>query len=136
MARSLIFVIVVILTGSIAKAESMKRIRFTIGKNSAIAVLYNTQAAREFAAQLPLTLTFKDFASKEKIAYPPRKLSGKSKQNSEGDFAYYAPWGNIAVFYKEEASATADLLILGQFESGKQFFHVGGSFEVKIEALE
>ncbi|MEU2913682.1 cyclophilin-like fold protein [Streptomyces massasporeus] len=34
-----------------------------------------------------------------------------------GDLTYYAPWGNLAVFYKDGPSASEDLLILGHIDA-------------------
>lgn len=66
--------------------------------------LADTRAAREFTALLPLTLTLTDYNATEKIADLPKRLStdGAPEGHSPapGDFAYYAPWGNLAVFYK------------------------------------
>jgi hypothetical protein len=52
---------------------------------------------------LPLDLTLNDYSTNEKIAYLPRKLSedGSDSFSGEaiGDLCYYAPWGNLAMFY-------------------------------------
>jgi Uncharacterized conserved protein len=124
---------------SIAKGQVMK-VKFNIGNNVAVVKLTPSQATDEFLAQLPLTLTFKDFASVEKISYLPTKLSAKVAASSsvidEGDFAYYAPWGNIAVFYKGTGKATSDLKILGTFESGKEFFNIKEPFKATIEVAK
>ena len=67
-------------------------------------VLEENDAARDFAARLPLTLTFEDYAATERISYLERKLtlgaSPRSTTPKKGDFTYYSPWGNIAVFMK------------------------------------
>lgn len=33
-----------------------------------------------------------------------------------GDLAYYAPWGNMALFYRDGGSASADLIVLGHID--------------------
>ncbi len=66
--------------------------------------LDDTSDARAFAAQLPLTLTLQDYAATEKIADLPAKLPARDAARghtpSVGDIAYYAPWGNLAIFHK------------------------------------
>ena len=73
------------------------QIRMTIGDASVTGTLVNTDAARDFASLLPLTLALEDYASTEKIAYLPRKLvtggAPKGIDPDVGDIAYYAPWG-------------------------------------------
>ncbi|MGG0450980.1 cyclophilin-like fold protein [Priestia megaterium] len=54
----------------------------------------------------------------------------------KGDFAYYASWGNVAIFYKGFEDATNDLIILGQIESGKESVeNIHGDFTVTIEKV-
>ena len=73
------------------------------------AVLYDNAAARDLMNLLPLELTLEDYASAEKIAYLPRKLDTAGAppgfQPSSGDLAYYAPWGNLAIFYRDQPFA-------------------------------
>ncbi|MBK8177276.1 MAG: hypothetical protein IPK66_19075 [Rhodospirillales bacterium] len=63
----------------------------------------DTPAARDFLAQLPLKLTLKDFGGNEKIADLPRRLTREGAPDAitprAGDVAFYAPWGNLAIFY-------------------------------------
>ena len=82
------------------------RIKLTVNGNKEIFVsLDDNQASRDFLEMLPLTLTFEDFNSTEKIATLPNELSTEGQPSGYtpeiGDFAYYAPWGNISVFYKD-----------------------------------
>ena len=124
---------------SFAKGQVVK-VRISIGDKVAIVNLSPSTATDEFIAQLPLTLTFKDYASVEKITYLPTKLSSKvvkaTSPQKDGDFAYYAPWGNIAVFYKGSEKATDDLKVLGTFESGKEFFKFNEPFKATIEVAQ
>ena len=54
---------------------------------------------------LPITVNLEDYANTEKIFYPDRKLSIEGApagfKPSSGDITYYAPWGDIAIFYKD-----------------------------------
>ncbi len=83
--------------------------------------LNDSAAARDFASLLPLKLTFKDHASTEKVSDLPRKLTTRGApagvDPSVGDFAYYAPWGNLAVYYRDFGYSRG-LVSLGQIESG------------------
>ncbi len=112
----------------LAKAEkTMKeknnapRVRMSLGKEEVIVEMFDNPASREFLSMLPLTMQFDDFASTEKIANLPRKLKSQGPLGKEvkGDFTYYAPWGNLAVFYKGFGSASG-LYIMGRIVSGKE----------------
>ena len=51
-----------------------------------------------------------------------------------GDITYYAPWGNLAIFYKDFGYAKG-LVKLGSFDSGIEALKVGGSLKATIEPL-
>ncbi|MCC8166007.1 MAG: hypothetical protein LIQ31_07620 [Planctomycetes bacterium] len=107
--------------GNITMNEgSESRIRLSFDGREAVVKVYDHPTTRALLAQLPLTLTFKDFAGKEKIGYLAERLptDGGSAITS-GDFAYYAPWGNVAIFYSGSGRADGSLIILGTMESGK-----------------
>ena len=86
----------------------------------ATATLDSCDGARDFAALLPLDLTLEDYASTEKIADLPGRLSTKGMPDaykpSAGDICFYAPWGNLAVFYKDGDSSEG-LVRLGVLDS-------------------
>src|SRR5437660_10677491 len=82
---------------SIPKANSRIEDRVFAG------TLNDSKAAQEFAALLRLSLTLEDYASTEKISDLPKRLSTEGAApgfDPSGDIAYYAPWGNLAVFTK------------------------------------
>ena len=115
------------------------KIRFTIdGKELATATLMDNATARDFLTLLPLTLTLEDYAAAEKIAYPPRKLSmdgaPAGSDPSVGDIAYYAPWGNLAVFYKDAPYARG-LIPLGRIDSGAEALKLPGALKATIEPI-
>ena len=67
--------------------------------------LEDNAASREFVAQLPLSLEFSDYVGKEKIAHLPKPLSVKNTAGYNpqiGDLFYFAPWGNIGIFYAKQ----------------------------------
>lgn len=67
--------------------------------------LNDSAAAQDFAAMLPLTVTLDDHAGTEKIASLPGPLSKRGLPSGTearvGDMAYYAPWGNLAIFCRD-----------------------------------
>lgn len=116
------------------------RIKLTVNGNEEVFVkLEDNQASRDFLEMLPLTLTFEDFNSTEKIATLPNELSTEGQPSGYtpgiGDFAYYAPWGNISVFYKDFRYSNS-LYKLGTIESGIEIFeNINNDFEVIIERV-
>ena len=113
------------------------KIRFTIdGKEFASATLRDNATARDFLALLPVTVTLEDYASTEKIAYLQRKLSTEGapagSDPSVGDIAYYAPWGNLAMFYKDAPYARG-LLPLGRIDSSMDVLRAAPASKVTIE---
>lgn len=84
-------------------------IRITAGDQRLHGTLLDNPTSRDFAALLPLTLTLSDFAGTEKIADLPRRLdttgAPSSHRGKPGDITYYAPWGNLALFYGTGSNA-------------------------------
>ena len=115
-------------------------IRIAIGDTSLRGTLDDTAAGRDFASLLPLTLTLTDFASTEKISDLPRELSTSGAPDGTaaraGDLAYYAPWGNLAIFYRDSPYATG-LVRLGSLESGiEELAGRDGDFTATIQAID
>lgn len=106
--------------------------------NEEIAVRMNdSSASADFLALLPLTLTFRDYAGTEKVSGLPERLSTSGSpaghDPSVGDFTYYAPWGNLAVFYRD-FHYSPGLVALGVIESGAEKLSlVNGDFSVRLE---
>jgi hypothetical protein len=120
---------------SISKTATMK-LKITIGEKTATAILYDNPTSRDFASLLPLILELEDNNNTEKIVTLSKKLS---KQNapagfdpSIGDITYYAPWGNIALFYKDFGYSNG-LISLGKITSGIEMFDAPNSLKIKIE---
>lgn len=96
--------------------------------------------SRDLMSMLPLTLKFSDYNAVEKIAFPPRKFSTSSApfglKPPVGDFALYAPWGNLVVYYRSFQSYD-DLVHLGRFTSGiEQLAAMEGEFDLHLELSE
>ena len=100
------------------------------------ATLNDSKAAQDFASLLPLSLTLKDYASTEKISDLPRRLSIDGAppgfDPSVGDITYYAPWGNLAIFYRD-GEYSSELVSLGRHASGADIFASRGSMQVTFE---
>lgn len=103
------------------------------------ATLGDGEAWRDFASLLPLALMLEDYASTEQIAQLPRKLSTAGEpagtNAAVGDFSYYAPWGNLVLFYRPARYAEW-LVRLGRIESGVGTLRRSGPLNVKIERLD
>lgn len=116
------------------------KIRLSFGKAEATVIMDNHPACQDFLSLLPLTLTFEDYNGTEKISYLPRKLntqgSPSSCKPSVGTFAYYAPWGNLAIFYHDFRQSNG-LVPLGQIVSGMEKpAGMHGDFSMRIEKVE
>jgi hypothetical protein len=100
------------------------------------ATLNASLAARDFASLLPLAVTLNDYAFAEKIGDLPRRLvtrgSPEGAEPSAGDVAYYAPWGNLAIFYKASGFANG-LVLLGRIDAGIEHLRVDGPIDVVME---
>lgn len=100
------------------------------------ATLHDTPTARDFASMLPLTLTLEDYSRTEKISDLPRELTRDGAPTgadpSVGDIAYYAPWGNLALFYKDFGYSDG-LILLGKLDGGAEVLSVVGSLNLTIK---
>jgi hypothetical protein len=112
------------------------KINLKFPDNTLTATLYDTPTARGFAAMLPLTLTLEDYSKTEKISDLPRKLTKEGApagaDPSVGDIAYYAPWGNLALFYNDFRYSDG-LILLGKLDGGVEALSAPGSVKVTIE---
>lgn len=115
------------------------KIRLSINGQATTATLENNASARDFFALLPITLKLDDYNATEKIAYLPRQLSSEGAPDGidpeVGDITYYAPWGNVALFYRDFGYSPG-LIRLGRFDAGVDAIAVGSSLQVHIEAID
>ena len=102
------------------RATSETPIRVIIGNSILTGRLWNNSTGRDLIVQLPLTLTFRDFNSVEKLAQLPRKLSMDGVPEGDDpfprDIGYYNPSGNL-VFYYDDVGYFTGIVRIGQFES-------------------
>lgn len=102
----------------------MTRVKLRTSNGNVIIKLNNSAAAKNFADMLPMSLDFSDFNNTEKIAYPPEDIVFSDSESGTapmaGDLTLYAPWGNLALFYRDW-SYSDDLVPLGSIESGAEY---------------
>lgn len=116
------------------------RIKLTVNNEEIYVKLDNNKSSKQFLEMLPLTLNFEDYNNTEKIATLPEKLSTEDAPSGYdpqiGDFSYYAPWGNLSIFYKDFRYSNS-LVKLGTFESGiEKLENINEDFTVKIEKVD
>jgi hypothetical protein len=115
------------------------RIKLTFNNEEVMVKMHDNLTSRDLLTLLPLTLNLEDFAGKEKISFLPKRLSTEDARSSKpnaGDFAYYSPWGNLALFYKGFGQSINGLFILGDIESGKEkLARINGDITVQIEKV-
>ena len=121
-----------------SRRETMN-IRMTMAGQIITASLEESDSARDFFAMLPLTLPLEDYAETEKIAYLPRKLTTQTAPEGidpqVGDIAYYAPWGNLAIYYRDFGYSSG-LIRLGRLASGLDALTAQPSGTLTIEAVK
>lgn len=117
----LLVLLLTLATSAFGEGKLSMKIKLSSGKTVLTAVMLDNPTSHDFMSMLPLTLPFKDYAGTEKISDLPRKLSTQDappgSDPSEGDITLYAPWGNLAIFYKDFGYASG-LIILGRIDSG------------------
>ncbi|MEI0611933.1 cyclophilin-like fold protein [Brachyspira pilosicoli] len=117
------------------------RIKLTFEGNEIYALINNSKAGDDFLSLLPLSVKAEDFNSTEKIFYLSKKLNIQNEPDGinpkAGDITYYAPWGNIAIFYKKFRYSN-NLIYLGKFENTsdiEKLSNIKGNFDIRIERV-
>ncbi|WP_289500510.1 cyclophilin-like fold protein [Gloeocapsopsis sp. IPPAS B-1203] len=112
------------------------KINIRVGNEVVTATLIDSKTTQDFISLLPLTLTLEDYANTEKISDLPRRLSTEDaplgSDPAVGDIAYYAPWGNLAMYYNDFGYSNG-LIILGKIDGDIEALNVPGSVEATIE---
>jgi hypothetical protein len=114
-------------------------IKIIVGETVLTATLNDSKTTRDFVSMLPLTLTLEDYNKTEKISDLPKRLSTEDAPSGSdpdvGDIAYYAPWGNLAIFYKDFGYSNG-LIILGKLDGDTEVFNTPDSVKVTIELVK
>lgn len=128
---------------SVPPEETMnpsKKVRFLADGNEIIVELEQNPAADALCELLPMELTFEDFNSVEKIAYPSEALNIEGAPDScdpdVGDLCFYAPWGNLSFFYQDFRHSES-LVPLGTTVSGLEYLERLDTVDsVTVEIIE
>lgn len=134
--------------GSASTGESPLKIKLTVstagGAKETFAALNDNSVSRDLLSRLPLTLEFSDYNGMEKIARLPAGSPGwdtsdapDSWDPAPGDITMYAPWGNLAIFYRDYGPSRG-LVPLGKLDpDGLELFSSQtGNFTVEISACK
>jgi hypothetical protein len=116
-------------------------VRITFGDTRLIARLDENATARDLAAQLPLTLTFRDHNSVEKTAPLPRELSldgaREGHDPASGDIGYWAPDSDLVFYYDSDAPPFNGIVRIGEFDGDiDAIARQSDDFRVTIERIE
>ena len=111
-----------------------------IGEESFGVELIDNPTSKSFIKLLPLTLDFEDYHNIEKIVVLSNKLSRDDSPSgceaNKGAFTYYAPWGNLALFYKDFGYAPG-LIRMGEIEEkGVQILSSLSTFSAHISLID
>lgn len=119
------------------KEPAVMKIRVKANDKVIVFELNNSSAAKSLYEQLPMTIEVENYSNDEKIFYPDQKLDVSDTplaQASLGTLAYYAPWGDVVMFYADFGSASG-LYELGQAISGQEnISSLSGT--IKIESFK
>lgn len=122
------------------QSEGSLRVRLTFEGGEAIVRLKDHAATRDFVSKLPMTQTFEDFNSIEKICRLPDEIATEGvdfgADPSVSDVTLYVPW-NTLVFYYEDYGYNDSLIPMGHVESGMELLtRMGDEFQVTMELME
>ncbi|WP_319524876.1 cyclophilin-like fold protein [uncultured Desulfosarcina sp.] len=106
------------------ETKTAMKISVTANRNTTVFELNNSGAAKSLYAQLPLRIKVENYGSNEKIFYSPKKLdtadTPQAAAHETGTLAYYAPWGDVVMFYGDFGPAPG-LYELGHAISGAEY---------------
>jgi hypothetical protein len=96
-------------------------IRITFDDTELPGRLLDSATARDLAAQLPLTLSFRDHNNVEKTAPLPRELSlddaPAGHDPRAGDIGYWAPGADFVLYYDDDAPSFDGIVRIGEFDA-------------------
>ena len=131
-------------SGSARQIEESKQIDETDDKkmisisSEDVQIIYelnDSTAAKQLYDQLPLLVEVDDFSTNEKIFYPTEELDPEDAPLAVGGMgvlAYYAPWGDVVMFY-DDYSENGSLFELGQIVSGGELVsEMSGTIAIDI----
>src|SRR4051794_29276642 len=123
------------------RATAGRSIRIRVGDARLRARLDDNAPANDLAAQLPLTLTFRDHNNVEKTAPLPRELSTAGAPDGHdpvaGDIGYWAPDGELVFYYDSDAPSFNGIVRIREFDDAVDALaRQGGELSITIEPAE
>lgn len=123
---------------AVSKIQKVYKIQIELDGAVISATLDDNPTVRDFIARLPLIVALKDYASTEKVGFLPDKLSTQNAPPGStpvvGDISYYAPWGNLAIYYQDFAYSPG-LVRLGRISSGIEHLKFKGEKHATISLI-
>lgn len=125
-----------------AVAENKMQISLSFSDEKILVELANNPTTQEFVNMLPLRLMFRDYVGEEKISPRlPKALPSQSFENYNpaiGDFFYFAPWGNLGIFYNHAPEPYPGLVPLGKLKKTdwQKIQKQKNDFEILVEKEE
>lgn len=113
--------------------ETMSSITITIGEQQFVAGLSDTEAAREFTARLPLTLSMSELNGNEKYYYFDESLPSDAKrpdQIREGDLMLYG--SDCLVLFYETFSTSYRYTPIGQISDPQGLKEALGNGQAEV----
>lgn len=112
-----------------------------MGDQTVSATLNDSEAARDLAAMLPLSIQMRDHLRREKTGHIPKPLSERTQGGptyEKCDLGYWRPGGNFVIFYRHDGLTipSPGIVLLGKIDSGAEVFDVPGSVDVSVELIK
>lgn len=119
----------------------VSRVRFATGEAEIVIRVADNPTSRDFVSKLPLTLSFEEFAGREKISYLPERLTTDGSPGSaprNGDLIYYVPWGNLGFYYNADprSGVSDDVIAIGTVESSLDQLNRLERGQVTVEVIK
>ena len=112
--------------------DATHRLAIVIGSQTITATLYDNPTSRDFISRLPLTVDLNDYGGMEKVFTPSPELttynSPAGMNPQAGDISLFAPWRNIAIYYRNGTSS-GSLIPIGRIENGINALNVSGTIQ-------
>lgn len=141
MTKTITFILLILSIFTMNAFTQNTKVKLTFNNNEIYALITNSNAGNDFLSLLPMNLKMEDFNGTEKISYLSKKLNTQNEPDGitpkAGDITYYAPWGNLAIFYKNFRYSN-NLIYLGKFENASdisKLSNMKGDFDIRIEKV-
>lgn len=114
-----------------------RAVRITVDGSAFAGRLDDTPTARALAAQLPLTVDMGDHGGAEKTGALPRRLTTAGAPDAHdpraGDLGYYAPGGDLVLYYDDAAPVFDGIVRIGRFSGDLDALRRAEDVRVRVE---